>query len=139
MISKSIRAIFFTLAVSLSGIAATSATSQAGTLNVDFRISGPGFYFSSGRSTISRDHRRGYRDHRRGYRDYRFDRRSGYNRRVCTPRRALRKARRMGVRDARIARVNNRVIVVRGYKYRGYAKVKFARSTSCPVLAFRTR
>ena len=132
MISKTIRTIFLTLAVSLSGIAATSATSQAGSLSIDFRIGGPDFYFSSGRGHYRRRHWNGYRDYR--YRDgYR------YGRRICTPRRAIRKARRMGVRGARIVRVNNRVIVVRGYRYGGSAKVKFGRSANCPVIVFRTR
>lgn len=130
--SKTIRTIFLTLAVSFSGIAATSASSQAGTLNIDLTIGGPGFYFSSGRGH-SRDRRR------HGYRDYRYDDGYGYRRRICAPRRAIRKARRMGVRDARIVRINNRVIVVRGYKYGGRAKVKFGRSRNCPVLVFRTR
>ena len=140
MFSKTVRTIIFSIIVSISGIAATTASSQAGSRHFDFRIEAPGIHISSGR---------GYRSHHRRYDRYdrysRHNRRSryygGYNYRrgVCAPRRALRKARRMGVRRAHIARVNRHVVVVKGYRYGGRAKVKFGRSRHCPVIAFRTR
>ena len=144
MFSRTVRTIIFSIIVSISGIAATTASSQAGSRHFEFRIDAPGIHISSGR---------GYRDHR-GYRSHRYDRRSRYDRRdrrsrhygghnyrrgVCEPRKALRKARRMGVRRAHIARVNRHVVVVKGYRYGGRAKVKFGRSRHCPVVAFRTR
>lgn len=131
MIKNIFRTTLLALAISMGGAAATTTASQAGSLNVDFSVGGPGFYFSSGRGHRRGHGYRGYRDYRGG--DY------GYGRRICAPRRALRKARRMGVRGARIARVNYRVIVVRGYRYGERAKVKFGRSGRCPVIAFRTR
>ena len=134
MFSKTVRTIIFSIIVSISGIAATTASSQAGSRNFDFRIEAPGIHISSNR---------GYRSHHRRYDRYdRRDRRArhygGYNSRrgVCAPRKALRKARRMGVRRAHIARVNRNVVVVKGYRYGGRAKVKFGRSRHCPVIAF---
>ena len=128
MFSRTLRTLIFSIVVSISGIAATTASSQAGSGHFEFRIDAPGFYFSSGR----------------GYRRYdRYDRRSRhygenrYRRGVCAPRRALHKARRMGVRRAHIARVNRNVVVVKGFRYGSRAKVNFGRSRHCPVIAIR--
>jgi hypothetical protein len=139
MFSRTVRTIIFSIIVSISGIAATTASSQAGSRHFEFRIEAPGVHLSSGRGY--RDHR-GYRSHRRyDRRDRRSRHNGGYNYRrgVCAPRKALRKARRMGVRRAHIARVNRHEVVVKGYRYGGRAKVKFGRSRHCPVVAFRTR
>ncbi len=74
-------------------------------------------------------HGRSYRDHR-AYRDYRP---------ACSPRRAVRKARRMGVNRARIVRVNRRAVVVKGRSMGDRVLVRFARERRCPVLSFRRR
>ena len=146
MFQKTIRAILFSIAVATGGVAATSSSASAGNITVDFSVSGPGYHFSSGRG-YRRDRHRDYRyrDHRR--RDYRgrgFGRtlyrdRSSYNyrSRSCSPRRALKKARRMGVREARIVRVNRRAIAVKGYRYGEWTKVKFGRGGRCPVVGIR--
>ncbi len=54
----------------------------------------------------------------------------------CSPRRALNKARRMGVRNARIGRVNHRVIKVRGRSHGYRVKIVFARAPGCPVIRY---
>ena len=103
-------------------------TANAGKLHVDLFLDGPGFHFSTGRN----HYRYG---HRRYFRDYDYDVRPA--RRTCRPRKALRKARRMGVRDPYIARIKRRAIVVKGYRWGDQVKVKFGRSRSCPVMVVR--
>jgi len=66
--------------------------------------------------------------------------RDGYRRdhyrpvRSCTTDRALDKARRMGVRRARVAYQNRAVISVRGHDRRGRITLTFGRSASCPMI-----
>ncbi len=144
MFSTKLKTLALSLAIAVGGISASANTASAGTLDIDFSIDGPGIYFSSGGRHYGgyyRNHRRYYRDHRRYYGDTRyyggpryFDE---YRRRTCKPRRAYRKARRMGIHEARIVRVNRRVIVLKGYRHGYPTKVKFGRSRSCPVIAFR--
>ncbi len=143
MFSKTIRTILLSLVVSIGGIAATSTTANAGRVHVDFSIGGPGFYFSSGhghRRHVRRGYRHDYgiRRHRGHYGHRFYDGRHSYRSRRCTPRRAFRKARRMGVRDGRIARVNRRAIVVKGYRYGERTRIKFGRGRHCPVLVVRS-
>lgn len=133
MITKTAKSLALAFIISIGGMAASSGTANAGGVNVDFRFDGPGLHFSTGRSH--------YRDHRgrRHYRDHRYRDDYSYRRRTCKPGRAYRKARRMGIRDAHIVRVNRRVIVLKGYK-RGYpTRVKFGRSRHCPVISVRNR
>lgn len=140
MFSTTLKTLIFSIIVSISGIAATTVSSQAGSGHFEFRIDAPGIHLSSGRGY--RSHHRRYNRHdryrRHDHRSRRYDR-YGYRGGVCAPRRALHKARRMGVRRAHIARVNRHVVVVKGRRYGGRAKVKFGRSRHCPVIAFRTR
>ena len=55
----------------------------------------------------------------------------------CHPRRALRRAWRMGVDGAHIHRVRSHVIVVSGYDGSDHVRVRFARDRRCTVLAVR--
>ncbi len=133
MISQAIRTAFLTIAVSVAGIAASAPSANAGGIQVGIYLGGGGLNMFGG-------HRRhkhgGYADHG-SYRSYGNDRR--WRGRSCKPRRAKRKARHMGLRDAYIARVKRRAIVVKGY-YRGEpTKIKFGRSRHCPVIAVRSR
>ena len=57
--------------------------------------------------------------------------------RDCRPRRALRRAWRMGLDDARIDAVRRGALIVSGYRGREYVRVRFARRPSCPVIAVR--
>lgn len=52
---------------------------------------------------------------------------------VCRPGRALRKARRMGVRRAYVHRVGRRGVVVGGRRYGERVRIGFARAPGCPV------
>lgn len=70
-----------------------------------------------------------YRDHNR-----RHHRRHMQRARDCTPREALYKATRMGIRNARVVGTSPRTIRVSGV-VRGYRDhVTFARAPNCPVL-----
>lgn len=53
---------------------------------------------------------------------------------ACSPRQALRKAERMGLRHVRIIREDRRAIQVSGRSYRDRAMVTFARAPHCPVV-----
>lgn len=75
---------------------------------------------------VDRRDRRDRRD-----RDRRFDR-DDY--RACSPDRAVSKARRMGLRDARVVDVGRRSITVRGRSYGDRVRITFGRSPSCPVI-----
>lgn len=76
---------------------------------------------------------------------YRFDR--GYRRdrwhrprfRSCRPRRALRKARRLGVRRAYVHRFGRRGVVVRGRSFGDHVVVRFGRARHCPIVALHRR
>ena len=72
------------------------------------------------------------RDHRRG--EWRDDDR-GFDRRGCTPDRALRKAQRMGIHRARIVDVGRRTVDVAGRKFGERIVVSFGRrDPGCPLL-----
>ncbi len=154
MFKRTFQAILFSIVVATGGLAASSTGAKAGNVTVDFSIGGSGIYFSSGRG-YNRDRHRDYRYRDNLRRDYRRrdHRGRGYGRtirrdrpiydtrnrnRVCSPRRAYKKARRMGIRDARIVRINRRAIVIRGYRYGDRTKVRFGRGGRCPVIAVRS-
>ncbi|MEF2552479.1 hypothetical protein VQ042_14065 [Aurantimonas sp. A2-1-M11] len=74
-----------------------------------------------------------------GAQPVRHVRRGHYDRVACSPRRAVRKARNMGIHRAHIRRANRRAVVVAG-RSRGHpAVVRFARDRGCPVISFRRR
>lgn len=56
---------------------------------------------------------------------------------ICKPRRAVKKARHMGVRGSRIVRRNHRRVVVRGWRHGYPVKVVFGNRRHCPVIALR--
>lgn len=58
-------------------------------------------------------------------------------RRDCSPRRAVRKASRMGLRDAYVRNNNPNRIRVEGRKRGERVRVTFARAPGCPVIAYR--
>lgn len=81
---------------------------------------------------------RDWRDHRRG--EWRDDDRwrdndRGFDRRGCTPDRALRKAQRMGIHRARIVDVGRRTVDVAGRKFGERIVITFGRrDPGCPIL-----
>ena len=56
---------------------------------------------------------------------------------ACTPRHALRKARRFGLHRAHIRRANRRVIVVAGRSHHRRSAIRFARAPGCFVISYR--
>lgn len=82
--------------------------------------------------------RDGYRNDDRWERHDRRDRRDrwdrGYERRGCTPDRALDKADRMGLSRVRVVDVSRRTITVSGRKWHNRVHVTFARAPHCPVI-----
>ncbi|MEC5293562.1 hypothetical protein VSX64_19855 [Aurantimonas sp. C2-6-R+9] len=122
------RSIIVVAALATGGVATTAAPAAADGFRFGITI-GERAQPVHGRSY--RDNR-GYRDDR-GYRDYRE------YRPACEPRRAVRKASRMGVNRARVIRANRRAVVVAGRSRGDRAIVRFAREPGCPVLSFRRR
>lgn len=57
----------------------------------------------------------------------------------CNPRKALRKARRNGVRRAYVRRVGHRGVVIAGRKWGDRVIIGFGRQRSCPVRFVRHR
>lgn len=54
----------------------------------------------------------------------------------CSDRRAVSKARDMGLRNAHVARSGSRSVEVRGWSHRrGHSAITFARAPHCPVIA----
>ncbi len=56
---------------------------------------------------------------------------------ICKPRRAAKKAWKMGVRNGRIVRRNHKRVVVKGWRHGYPVKVVFANRRHCPVIALR--
>ena len=97
--------------IGLGPLAAAPSAAQADGLYLNFGGHHSIGVFSSGH----------HRDHR-------------WSRHTCSPRQAVRKAARMGVRHAHVSRTSHRSITVKGSKYRHHVRVRFARSPGCPVI-----
>ncbi|MDD9908074.1 MAG: hypothetical protein OXR62_00115 [Ahrensia sp.] len=69
----------------------------------------------------------------------RYGHRRGYRHARCTPRRALRKARRNGVRRAHILRVGHRGVIVAGRQWGDRVVIGFGKRRGCPVRFVRAR
>ena len=113
------------LVVATAGVAASAPAANAG---------GIGFEFSFG------GHNNGVvvRDHRRNNGWNRFEeRRGGWKRDVCKPQRAVKKARRMGLRRAEVIRANHKRVVVQGFRHHNSVRVVFANDRNCPVIKVR--
>ncbi|MCB8837212.1 hypothetical protein [Aurantimonas sp. VKM B-3413] len=113
MFDRFAKTLLIVAALATGGVAATAAPAAAAgpTIEItgDIHLAG---------------HRHHRRDHVRGP--------------ACSPRQAVHKAHRLGLRRTHIRRVNRRVIAVAGrFHHRGHAVVRFARVPGCPVLGFR--
>jgi hypothetical protein len=120
MLKNIIKAAALAGTIALGGVAATTGTASAQS----------GIYIGSGVIAVhfNGGHRFGrHHGHRNRY----------YNR--CSPRKALRKARRNGIRHARIARVNHRGVVVKGRKWGDRVRIGFANNHRCSVRYVRAR
>ncbi len=121
---KTVKAAIVTAMIATGAVAAVPATASADPVvkvggSVHFTGSGFGIYFGEG----------GHRYHDRWERPR-------HMRRYCSPRRAVRKARRIGLRHARIAHVNHRTIGVKGRRHGHREYVVFARAPHCPILRY---
>lgn len=120
MIKTTLKTAALSMLIGFGVLAAAPATAQAGNLY---------FEFGSGNHADS-----GFRRHNHGQR---FRHREFTPRRFCNPRRAVRKASRMGLRHARIHRIKRHKIVVKGWDHGYRARIVFARAPRCPVIAYR--
>lgn len=116
MFKNSLKATFIALSLGLAGLAANTGVASAGHSHGGIYIGSGGFHVGIG----------GHRGHRRQFRDHR-------RHRVCRPGRALRKASRMGVRRAYVARVGHRGVMIGGRKHGRPVIVGFGRRGHCPV------
>ncbi|MCP4073860.1 MAG: hypothetical protein GY742_19360 [Hyphomicrobiales bacterium] len=118
----------------LAGAIGLSATgnANAGNLGIDLYLgNGAGIYYSG-----NRNHRHGYNNPRHYRQDY--YRRDNYRhkprRRVCSPRRAVKKAYRLGLNNPQVHRIKDRRIVISGYQYGYRKKMVFKRHSRCHLL-----
>jgi len=132
MFAKSVKTILASAVVMTGAVFSTTGSANAGG-NFGVYIGGGhngGIYFGTG------GHHKGYGHKTRHRPKYSH----GYHHKKgrCGPRRALRKAWRMGLHDPHIARVNHRAIAVVGYNHGYRAKVVFKRhSKHCKVIKTR--
>jgi hypothetical protein len=118
---RKIRNAAFSALIGIGALAAVPAAAKADSMT--FHMGGGGAGFGIWLGDSSRTHWRGP--------DYRYGQR--YHR-ACTPGQALHKADRMGIRHARINRVNHRVIAVGGRARGHHVRVVFARVPGCPII-----
>lgn len=116
MFSK-VKAAALSALIALGGLAAMPATAQAD--GFFFGIGPHGGVYGGVHAGPSRHYGRHHR-----VRHYR----------ACTPRQAVIKASRMGIRNAHVRNVNRNVIRVRGRDWHGRVVVRFARAPGCPVI-----
>ena len=129
MFKSQIKSILVAGTVVMGALSATSGTANA-EISGSIHFGGPGISIGFG------DH--GHYGHGHGYYDDRWDRpRYRYNR--CSPRKAVRKARRKGLRRARVIRVGHRGVVVAGRKWGERVIMGFGKSRRCPVRFVRHR
>lgn len=133
MFTNKIKSVLIAGTVALGALVGT-----AGTASADVRggiyLDGPGISIGFG----ERRRDRGF-GHRRGWDDgHRWDR-PRYRSNRCNPRKAVRKARRKGIRNAHVARVGHRGVIVKGRKWGERVTIGFGRSRHCPVRFVRAR
>ncbi|MFD0916330.1 hypothetical protein ACFQ14_07930 [Pseudahrensia aquimaris] len=118
---KSLKSIALAGTLALGAFAATSTTASAGDVRIGVDLRGPGFDIGI------------------GDRYFRGDRRRDRHYRTCSPRKALRKARRNGVRRAHIRRIGHRGVIVSGRKWGERVVMGFGKHRSCPIRFVRAR
>lgn len=111
--------------IGLGSLAAVPATAQADSFYLGFGDGPARFGFHLGPS---------YGHYPHHYDDYRWHR-PPHHARACTPRRAVAKAERLGLRRIHVERVNRRHIHVSGRKWGNQRViVVFARAPRCPIV-----
>ena len=132
MFTTKIKSILIAGTIAMGAFAASSGTASA-EVRGGLYLSGPGISIGIGH----RGDRWGHRD--RWDRWDRGDRWERPHRRTCRPRKALRKAKRRGLRRAHIVRANRRGVVIMGRKWGERVVIGFGRHRSCPVRFVRSR
>ncbi len=117
----SIKAAVVSGLIGLAGVFSAGASAQAAAPVVSFSVSGHSA--GHGAPVVQVNHRHGHYN-RPQYRQNRY---------ACTPREALSKASRMGLRNTRISS-NRSTIRVSGFRHGRPASVLFGKSRGCPVL-----
>jgi hypothetical protein len=126
-------------ALGLAGALGLSATgnANAGSLGIDLYLgNGTGIYYSGNGNHYRRNNRNGYStpSHYRPNYNRRDNYRHQPRRQVCGPRRAVKKAYRLGLNNPQVRRIEQRRIVVSGYKYGYRAKLVFKRYSRCHLI-----
>ncbi len=124
-------------------VSAAAGTANAGNYGVGIYLgNGSGIYFSGngGHYNNRRYHNPGYynpyyqpgynRHHNRYNKNYRAKQR----RQVCGPRRAVKKAYRLGLNNPQVQRIKERRIIVAGYQYGYRTKMVFKRYSNCRLI-----
>ncbi len=137
MISNMLKTALVAASLSLGSIAATTAPAVAAGTSIVFDTPGFSVEFGERRSNRWGGRNRGYRQHRFDDGGYRGRRHSRRNR--CTPRRAVRKARRNGIHRAHVIRAGRRGVVVAGRQWGERVVIGFGRHRHCPVRFVRAR
>ncbi len=137
MSDNKLRNLFIAGAVTLGAMFASSAPSSA-EVRGGIYIGGPGYALGL---TDTRSPRYYALPEYGGSRYYRNDRGYGYKRRAnrCSAKRAVRKARRRGLRRAHIVRMGRRGVVVAGRKWGDRVVMGFDRSRHCRIRFVRAR
>ncbi len=137
MFSTRFKSALVVAAMALGGVVAANAPANAAGDYIAFNT--PGFSIEFGDRRVQREHRRkshrnSFYDDEYGYRDRRHSRRHR-----CSPRRAVRKAQRNGIRRAHVIRVGRRGVIVAGRQWGDRVVVGFGRHRSCPIRFVRAR
>lgn len=142
MFTKTIKSTLIAVAITLGAV-----VSATGAANAEVRggiyLEGPGISVGIGDRDrrYNRRHRQGDRWDRSDRRG-RWDRRGGWGRgdrwdrprhRACSPRKAVRKARRKGIRHAHVVRVGHRGVIVAGRKWGERVVIGFRNNRRCSV------
>lgn len=131
MFSTMLKSALVAASLSLGAVAAGTAPAAASDGYIQFDAAGISVGFGERRRYRDRGHRTydngGYRDHRR------------YRRNRCTPRRAVRKARRNGINRAHVIRAGRRGVVVAGRQWGERVVIGFGHHRHCPVRFVRAR
>ncbi len=130
MFNSQIKSLIVAGTVAMGAIVATSGTASA-EVRGGIYFGGPGFSIGFGD--------RGYRHHGRYDRYDRHDHWERPRHRSCSPRKAVRKARRKGLRHAHVVRVGHRRIIVSGRKWGERVIMGFGNSKRCPLRFVRSR
>lgn len=103
---KKIRTLTLSALVGLGTLAGAPAIANAGDIGIQVHFGG-------------------HRHHHNGHR---------WHRPACSTNQALHKAKRMGVRHARVIRATQRSVTVRGRNHHHPVRITFARAPGCPVI-----